>query len=212
MLSFLRPSLVMLVAMTLLTGIAYPLAMTGIAQVVFPDQANGSLVVKDGRVVGSSLVAQDFTGQNYFHPRPSAATYDGGASGGSNLGPTSKALVERVGTAAAKLSRENDGLPVPIDLVTTSGSGLDPDISPAAALVQARRVAAARGLPIKGVRDLVRSQVEGRDLGLLGEPRVNVLALNMALDALSPPAKSDGGAPAPDGAASGIAGTPPPRQ
>ncbi len=212
MLSFLRPALVMLVAMTLLTGAIYPLAMTGIAQVLFPDQANGSLVTRNGQVIGSSLVAQDFAAPDYFHPRPSAAKYDGAASTGSNLGPTSKALVERVGQSAAKLSSENGGLPVPIDLVTTSGSGLDPHISPASALIQVRRVAQARGMPIRVMRDLVLANVEERTVGLLGEPRVNVLALNLALDAVSARARPGVGPGASNDAPTGIAGTTPPRQ
>ena len=185
MLSLLRPSIVMLVALTLLTGVAYPLAMTGIAQTLFPDQASGSLVRVDGKIVGSSLVAQDFSDPGSFHPRPSAAKYDGAASSGSNLGPTSKALIDRIGAAATRLSGENGGLPVPIDLVTTSGSGLDPDISPAGAYFQARRVAEARGLSVGAVRTLIGTQTQQRTLGILGEPRVNVLALNLALDSLS---------------------------
>ncbi|MCB8840516.1 potassium-transporting ATPase subunit KdpC [Aurantimonas sp. VKM B-3413] len=188
MFSEFRPALVMITAMTLLTGVAYPLAMTGVSQALFPDQANGSLVSENGKVIGSALVAQSFTQPGYFHPRPSAANYDGGSSGGSNLGPTSAALQERITADTARLSKENPGTPIPVDLVTTSGSGLDPDISPAAAEFQAPRIASARGLAVGQVRDLVRQTARGRTFGLLGEPRVNVLALNLALDRLAPPA------------------------
>ena len=186
MLSQIRPALVMITAMTLLTGVLYPLAMTGAAQMLFPAEANGSLVTKDGRVIGSSLVAQAFTDPGYFHPRPSAASYDGGASSGSNLGPTSAALKQRIEADVARLAAENPGVPVPIDLVTTSGSGLDPEISPAAATFQAPRVAKARGLEVADVRALVGRAVVSRSFGILGEPRVNVLALNLALDELAP--------------------------
>ncbi|MBB4001376.1 potassium-transporting ATPase subunit KdpC [Aurantimonas endophytica] len=196
MLTFLRPALVMLASMTLLTGFAYPLAMTGLAQMLFPEQANGSRIVRDGTVIGSSLVAQAFEGEGYFHPRPSAVEYNGAGTGGSNLGPTSGDLIARVGAEADRLAAEGGGAPVPIDLVTTWASGLDPHVSPAAALFQAERVAGARQIPVSDIRDLVLSQVEQRTFGLLGEPRVNVLQLNLALDAMAPdPAVRDGGTP-----------------
>lgn len=185
MLSQLRPAILMLVVMTALLGIAYPWAVTGVAQVAFSDQANGSLIKKDGKVIGSSLIGQTFAGERYFHGRPSAAGqgYDAAASSGSNLGPTSKALIDRVSGSIAEL-RKTSSQTIPIDLVTASGSGLDPDITPLAAAYQVERVARARGLPAEQVRNLVESQIQGRQLGFLGEERVNVLSLNLALDAL----------------------------
>ncbi|MBS0519778.1 MAG: K(+)-transporting ATPase subunit C [Proteobacteria bacterium] len=198
MLKELRPAIVMMVLFTVLTGLAYPLAMTGLAQLAFPRQAKGSLIEKDGKVIGSELIGQNFEKPGYFHGRPSATTdvdpkdptktvpapYNAANSGGSNAGPTSKALAERVQGDIEKLRAENPNAPIPIDLVTTSASGLDPDISPEAALFQVPRVARERGLPEQRLRELVANQTEGRFLGVIGEPRVNVLRLNMALDAL----------------------------
>jgi K+-transporting ATPase ATPase C chain len=196
MLREVRPALVLIIALTLITGLIYPLAMTGIAGVIFPHQAQGSLIEKDGTVVGSELIGQVFVDDKYFHGRPSAtntpdpndatknidAPYNAANSGGSNLGPTNKALIDRVKGDVDKLKAENPSAPVPIDLVTTSGSGLDPHISPEAALFQVPRIAKARSMPEDRLRQLVADHVEGRFLGLIGEPRVNVLMLNIALD------------------------------
>jgi potassium-transporting ATPase KdpC subunit len=197
MLREIRPAIVVLVLLTLITGLAYPLAMTEIAGAIFPKQAQGSLIERDGKVIGSALIGQEFKDDKYFHGRPSATTapdpadstktvpapYNAANSGGSNLGPTSKALNDRMKEHVERLKAENPSANVPVDLVTTSASGLDPDISPEGALFQVQRVAKARNMPEDRVRQLVTENTSGRLVGLLGEPRVNVLALNLALDA-----------------------------
>src|ERR1700693_3252221 len=199
MLRQIRPAIVLIVLMTALTGLAYPLFMTGVAQVLFPHQAAGSLIEKDGKVIGSELIGQNFTDPKYFHGRPSATTdtdpndatktvpapYNAGNSGGSNAGPTSKALIERVRGDADKLKQENKA-PIPVDLVTTSATGLDPHITPAAAEFQVPRVARERGLNEKDLKQIVATHTEGRQFGFLGEPVVNVLELNLDLDSKKP--------------------------
>jgi potassium-transporting ATPase KdpC subunit len=198
MLKELRPAIIVFVLLTALTGLVYPLAMTGLAGAIFPQQAQGSLIEKDGKVIGSALIGQAFTDDKYFHGRPSATLgpdpqdatksvpvpYNAANSMGSNLGPTSKALADRLKDDVDKLKTENPNAAVPVDLVTTTGSGLDPDISPESAFFQVPRIAKVRSLPEPTVRALVEAQTEGRTMGLLGEPRVNVLKLNLALDAL----------------------------
>jgi len=196
MLREIRPALVLVLGLTIITGFVYPLAITGIAGVLFPYQAQGSLIEKDGKVIGSELIGQEFASDKYFQSRPSATTgpdaddpsktvaapYNAVNSMGSNLGPTNKALIDRVTADVARLKQENPSAQVPIDLVTTSGSGLDPHISPAAAYFQVPRIAKARNMTENALRDLVAQHVEGRTLGIFGEPRVNVLELNLALD------------------------------
>ena len=196
MLKLFRPAFVLLIALTVLTGLIYPLAITGIAGALFPKQAQGSLIVRDGKVVGSELIGQNFTSDRYFHGRPSVTTttdptdpsktvpqpYNAANSTGSNLGTTNKALIDRVKADVDKLKTENPGTPVPLDLVTTTASGLDPDISPAAAYFQVPRVAKARNLSEQDVKNVVDRHIEGRLFGIIGEPHINVLALNLDLD------------------------------
>jgi potassium-transporting ATPase KdpC subunit len=196
MLKEVRPAIVLIIAFTVLTGLVYPLVMTGLANVLFPYQAHGSLIEKDGKVIGSELIGQNFTSDRYFHGRPSATVgpdpadpsktisvpYNAANSGGSNLGPTNKALIDRIKGDVEKLKQESPSAQVPTDLVTTSGSGLDPHISPAAAYFQVPRIAKARSIPEDALNDLIATHIEDRTLGLFGEPRINVLALNLALD------------------------------
>ena len=187
----LKIAILMTVVTTVLLGVIYPLVVTGLAQVLFRDKANGQLIVRNGTIVGSRIIGQGFTGPGYLHSRPSAAGngYDAANSGGSNLGPTNHALIDRVNSDVARLQAENPGQPIPIDLVTTSASGLDPDITPAAAEFQVPRLARERGLSEDQVRQIIRQYTQGRQLGFLGEPRVNVLEVNLALDEQKPMAR-----------------------
>jgi potassium-transporting ATPase KdpC subunit len=188
MLKEMKPAILITFALTILTGILYPLAVTGLAQTLFHRQANGSLIERDGKVIGSEIIAQNFTKPEYFHPRLSQNAYDAANSGGSNLGPTNPALADRLTKDAAQFRKDNPDYtgPIPADAITTSASGLDPEISPANALAQAARVARARGASLDAVQNLVAASTAHRDLGVLGEPRVNVLMLNMALDRTIP--------------------------
>ena len=188
MLKELKPAILITFVLTILTGILYPLAVTGIAQTIFHKQANGSLIERDGKVIGSEIIGQNFTRPEYFHPRPSQNSYDAANSGGSNLGPTNPALADRLKKDAAQFHKDNPDFtgPIPADAITTSASGLDPEITPANALAQAARVAQARRASPDAVRNLVAANTAQRDLGVLGEPRVNVLKLNMALDQTYP--------------------------